>query len=178
MILSTNLGRLGLAIATALLVASCSGNVSFSIGGQSPEDAAIEVIEDDLGPTLGWTLVATCDAVDQPEEGDEFGCTATNDSGETAEFVVLVGDDEVNVNTTNIIANSALETVESVALGLIIDATTVAYPDGSVDCGADSIVIPTSGEVDCLLTELDGSITEIYLFEIDPDSGDFTLAAR
>ena len=178
MILSTNLGRLASAVATAVLITSCSGNVSFSIGGNSPEDAAIEVIEDDLGPTLGWTLSATCINVDDPEVGDEFDCTATNENDEIVEFVVAVGDDEVNVNTSNVIANSALETVESAALGLIIDATSLAYPDGSVDCGAESIVIPTSGEVDCLLTELDGSETEIYLYEIDANSGNFSLASR
>ncbi|NOX30253.1 MAG: hypothetical protein GXP35_09430 [Actinobacteria bacterium] len=177
MVLSSIVGRLGLAVATAILLASCGENLSFSIGGQSPEDAAIQVIEDDLGPTLGWTLVATCD-VDQPEIGDEFRCTATNDSGEIAEFVVLVGDDEVNVNTTNIIANSALQGAEAAALDLIVNSTGVEYSEGSVDCGTASIVIPASGEVDCLLTELDGSETEIYLYDINPDSGDFTLAAR
>ena len=173
-----SLTRVAVAVlAASMTSAACSGEVSFSISGQSPESAAETVIEGEIADLLGWELVATCPDADDPTEGDTFSCTAPAPGGETIEFLTTVGDGEVDVQTTNVLRADAVELFEAAALDLVRADTGAPYPDGSLECTDDAIVLPADGVVDCVLTDPTGSTQAIEMYDIDPESGDFFIRA-
>ncbi len=76
-----------LTLATLFVVTACSGDISFSIGGQSVDDAAVELIEGDLADQIGLgELTAACPEVPDAEVGTEFDCTATTADGAVIEI--------------------------------------------------------------------------------------------
>lgn len=145
---------LGVLLAACAVLAGCSA--SFSIGGQSVEDAAVELISGELADELGLgELSATCPPVEDPEVGTEFTCTATTSDGRTIEFDGVVDrEDHIDVQTTNIILPDKLE-------ANFYDALSAQNPDVELavegfDCGEETIVLeaddPSSRQVTCEVT--------------------------
>ena len=82
--------------------APCSGSVGSSIGGESPEDAAVERI-DGLDTDLS-DMETSCDSVEDPEVGTKFNCRSMTDDGREALWAVLIdGEDHINVTSINLI---------------------------------------------------------------------------
>jgi hypothetical protein len=149
-------------LASVALAAGCSGDVSFSIGGQSVEDAAVELIEGELADGIGLgELEADCPEVPDPEVGTEFGCTATTPDGAVIDFAGTVDrEDHIDVETTNVIVADALGTFEAAGIDLVNETEGAALDASAMDCGDASIVIPADGAIDCTLT--DPSSGELY----------------
>lgn len=130
---------------------ACSG--SFSIGGKSPEQAAAELIEQDLATQLDMTLVAACPELDDPAEGDEFECTATNEQGETLRFSAVIGDDVVNVNTTNVLTAQELTDLEANVASQLAAQAQLPLAAENFECGNAQLVVPDDGNISCALTD-------------------------
>lgn len=164
-------------MALALFTAGCSADVSFSIGGRSVEEAATDVIEEDIADLLGWELAASCEDVDDPAVGDVFSCTSPAPTGGQILFEVTVEENMVDVQSQNLVRADAVELFEAAALDLVRADTGATYPDGSFDCGDDTLVIPPDGVVDCQLSLPEGGVQTIEMYDIDPDTGDFFIRA-
>lgn len=140
-----------LAIATTLSLVGASCSASFSIGGQSVEEAAVELIEGDLAELIGLPLVAECPEVVDPDVGTEFSCTATSNDGRVAGFDVLVDrEDHIDVQTTNVItAESVPKFVDVIVSGIDEESGGAQV---AVDCGDQSIIADESDSFTCDLT--------------------------
>ena len=166
--------RIGLAgIGLLLFASACSA--SFSIGGKSPEAAAVEVIETQIAEQLGWELTADCPDLDDPQAGDTFTCTSDSPTGETIRYTVDIGDDEVNVNSTNLVTPSAVDELEAALLEAVRERTNVAFPRASVECSQEAIVIPDDGSTTCRFATPPGLESDLLVTDLDPDTGDFTV---
>ncbi len=140
-------------IAVSAMVAACSGNVSFSIGGQSAEDAASELIEGDLSEQVGLTLTASCPELEDPAQGDQFDCTGTADDGRVIIFTVDIGDNEVFANSTNMLVASAVPGFEQSIVDALNTENALELPDGSLDCGNGPIIVGSDSTVLCRLND-------------------------
>ena len=122
-------------IVALLVVGACSAS---SADFQS---AAEDVIEGDIAEqsTLG-DLSATCEEPDDPEPGDVFACTATTEDGRTIEFTATVeDDDQVNVQSTNLITVEGLGTIEEVAVAALEAEIGETLGVENFDCGAEPV---------------------------------------
>lgn len=165
-------------LATVAFAAGCSGELSFSIGGQSVEDAAVELIEGELaeGIDLG-PLDADCPEVSDPEVGTEFACTATTPDGQVIQFEGLVDrEDHIDVQTTNVIIADAIATFEAAGIDAIDRTEGTTLDVSAMDCGDASIVIPADGVVECTLTDpSSGELWDAVYTVTDLSTGDFSL---
>jgi hypothetical protein len=166
--------KAALVSALLLAVSACSGSLSFSIGGESVEDAAEALIEGDLATQLGLELTATCPEVADPEVGTEFSCTATTADGETVQFDGVVDrEDHIEVVTLNVIPADLLG--EYAAAGADTVEASVGFPV-VLDCGTDPVVLDASNEMECTLAAADGTdATTAVLTVTDIDTGDFDI---
>ncbi|MCP3936650.1 MAG: hypothetical protein GY708_14890 [Actinomycetia bacterium] len=155
---------LGLGFLLALL-AACSGSVEFSIGGDSPEEAATKVIEGDLADQLGLSLAADCPDVEDPVDGDAFTCTATTEDGSIVHFDATIDEaaQEVSVVSTNTLEASELERAIAEVTN---DDLGSALTPGDIECGEGSVIVA-----------VDDSVVECQI--ADPATGEhFALAAE
>ena len=143
-----------------LIGASCSGSVSFSIGGKSPEDAATELIEGELSEQVALALVAACPELDDPGEGDAFDCTGTTDDGRVINFTIDIGEDEVFANSTNMLVASAVGGFEESIVSALNAENALDLPLDSVDCGDGPLIVPADNLVLCRLSDPDS--TDVY----------------
>ena len=144
-----------LVAAAALVLASCSGEVTLSFGGRSADDAAVDLIEGDLAVQLGLgPLEANCQAVEDPEVGDTFPCTAFTEAAETVRFAGVVEDeDSIEVTSENVILADALPVVEAAAVEALESATGMTLGVENFDCGDRSVIVDLGGTLDCVLTD-------------------------
>ena len=147
-------------ILVSLIASACSGSVSFSIGGQSPEDAAESLIEGELSDQAGVELAAACDDLEDPGEGDSFNCTGTTPDGRIIEFVVDIGEDEVFANSTNLLVPDAVPDFEQSVIDALNANAGLNLPAGSLDCGDGALIVPQDKNVVCRLS--DPNSTDIY----------------
>lgn len=154
-----------------VVLASCSG--SFSIGGQTVEEAAVELIEGELSEIVGLTFVADCPEVVDPEVGTEFSCTAATDRGAIAHFDVLVDrEDHIDVQTTNLVSVEAFPKFESVISDGIAEESGGAQV--VVDCGEEAIIADAADSFSCALTG-DGADPEASVVVTVTDFDDGTI---
>lgn len=171
--------RLVLTVAFTLLAAACSGSVSFSIGGQSPDNAATSLIEGEIATNAGLgVLVATCDDEGADEVGDEFNCTAETADGQTIEFLVVIDrEDHIDVNSTNLLTANVLPAFESGAAASLGEQAGVTLPADSIDCGDEAIIFDGALEFVCAFYVPDSNdVYDITIELADLTSGDFDFA--
>ena len=162
------------------LGAGCSGSVEFSFGGaDSPDGAAVNLIESDLSDRLGLgPLNAVCNEPGSNEVGTLFLCRA-DASGERIEFEVLIdADDHILVVPTNVLAPDDLATLAATAAEVLNAEVGSALLPDSIDCGSDVVVADPTGEttLECALTSPDSGLvydTEIAITDLD--TGAFTV---
>lgn len=124
--------------ALAIGVSGVACSVEFTIGGEALEDAAVDLIEGALGEQLGLTLDATCPAVEDPEVGTSFTCTAVTADGRTVFVDGLVDRaDHIDLSTRNAVRTDSIARIEDLIIRSIADQTGEAY---EVDCGSETIV--------------------------------------
>ncbi len=162
-----------MAVGLMLVGAACSA--SFSIGGKSPEAAAAEVIETQIAEQLGWDLAADCPDLDDPQPGDSFTCTSDSPSGATIRYTVDIGDDEVNVNTVNLVNPDAVEQLEVALVDTVRERSRLPFPDAVAECADDAIVVPDDGTLTCTFSTPPGLESDLLVSDLDAETGDFTV---
>lgn len=144
---------LAVAVAVIVITSACSGSFSFSIGGQSPEAAAIDLIEGELSDELGAALTADCDELEDPNEGDSFTCTGTTDDGRVVDFDIDIGTDEVIADSVNLLVADRVPALEQSVLDALSAETNQEIPAGSLDCGDGPIIVPPDKSFVCRLSD-------------------------
>jgi hypothetical protein len=168
-----------LMIAFSLLAAACSGSVEFSIGGESPDNAAEDLIEGDIAEQAGLgELTADCEKPEDPEVGTFFDCTAETEDGQTILLTTEIDrEDHIDVNSTNLITPQALPSFETAGTNALAEQFGVELPDGTIQCGDESVVLAADGTFVCSFEDPgNGDIYDITYEVTDIDAGDFNLA--
>ena len=169
--------KLILGLVFVLALSACS--VEFSIGGKNPGAAAADLIEGEIAQQVGWTLDADCPELESPEAGDAFECTATNEFGDLVRFRVDVGEDEVDVNSTNVLRADVLTRTEADIAAALAQQTGLPLPAEYFDCGSGAIAVPDDGHVLCSLTDpVNGDVydADVTLYLGDPIRFDVSVA--
>jgi hypothetical protein len=163
----------------AVIVAGCSGEVSFSIGGDDPETAAEKRIEDqDFVDQVGLgELTADCNDPGDVEVGDTFLCTAETEDGQTIDVTATIADeDTLNVQSTNLLVPSDVATLEQAAVRTLNQQNNLNIPPGAIDCGDTAVVIPDDQRVPCVLTNpTNGLQYDTVITITDLESGEFSV---
>jgi hypothetical protein len=150
MISRLRLASVGGALAALLIFGACSASSA------DFKSAAEDVIEGEIAEesTLG-DLSATCEEPDDPESGDVFACTATTEDGRTIEFTATVeDDDQVNVQSTNLITVDGLGTIEEVAVAALEEEIGQPLGVENFDCGSEPVIVDVpDGTLTCALTD-------------------------
>ena len=162
-------------LATTGMLASCSAE--FSIGGQSPESAAVELIEGELSDELGVAMTGECDDVDDPDVGVSFECTGTIDDGRVVEFVTLIDrDDHIAVDSVNVLVPEAVDRFEAATAEGIAQQSGVPLDASAVDCGEGPIVFDSTMTMPCTLSDpSNGDVYDVTLTVTDIDEGLFDI---
>ena len=175
-------GRFRLAcllVGFAVVASACSGSVDFSFGGQTPAEAAVDLIEGEamaqrLG--IGPITQAVCqDPVDQ-EVGTSFPCTAQS-GGMTVDFsVVLEEDDRIFAGPTNVVDSFALTRLETVAVQELNRQNGFTLPQDALECGDGSVILDPNQQMTCALTDPDsGTVFDALVTVTNTDTGDFNI---
>jgi hypothetical protein len=157
-----------------VVISACS--FSFSVGGDSAEDAsasAVEIIaelsdEDGLGVTE-----TNCDAPADTDTGTTFDCISVTVSGAAITWVAELDGDEINVNSTNLITAGGLVSLLEALAGVVAEDTGVAYTAVDLDCGVAPIVLDSANEMPCELTLPSGELQALIVAIRDTTSGEF-----
>lgn len=198
--------RLGIPAALAVLAllalaaSACgSGSIGFQIGGQSVEEAAVDLIETELAEDFGTELTGECPEVSDPEVGTEFTCTATTPDGEVIPVDAVIDREDhialtAAVATPATIRNAAIEAIEG-DLAEVVGADLTAecpevdnadegstfsctgtLPDGSaaeieatVGSGADVGVRTTNVVIASALPQIEAAAAELLVEQIGAD---------
>lgn len=161
----------------AILVSACSGSASFSIGGQTVEEAAEELIAGDLAEQIGLgALIPDCPAVDDPEVGTTFACTATTADGQIITIDGVVDrEDHIDLKATNLVAGPPIE--QQLAETLQTQNPDAGLTADGVDCGGEVIVL-VDQQLTCEIRPANAPMQIATLTVIDSATGEFefTLA--
>ncbi|MEZ5281725.1 MAG: hypothetical protein R2770_14790 [Acidimicrobiales bacterium] len=158
--------------------AACSGSVDFSIGGKSPEDVAVELIEGELSDQIGVELTGECPELEDPEDGAVFECQGLAADGRVVHFEATIDEAEemVNLVSTNVVSPDNLSLLEADAARLLGEQVGADLPAENYDCGDGPTIVPDSGELDCALT--DPSNGDVYdsVLTLDLQTGSFDIS--
>ncbi len=150
------------AVTTAMaLLTSCSGSSEFSFGSSSsPDDAAVSLIEDDLGPQLGLGEVdAECNSPASSDVGTRFNCTADVD-GQIARFEALIdAEDHINVQSLNVVTADDIVQLDQAATALLEPQVGGGLGPDSLLCGDQSLILDDSREVSCAFVNPNDGLT-------------------
>jgi len=172
-------GMVGAVAAALLLAGACSGSVSFSVGGESPAEAAVDLIEGDaMAQRLGLDDIsdAVCDEPAEEEVGVIFECTATS-GGNTIEFdVEIEAEDRIFAGPTNVVDGALLPDYEVSAVQSLNAANGFSLPDDAMDCGDRTVVLDAERTMICTITEPEtGTVYDAALTVSDTETGAFSV---
>jgi len=159
-------------------LAGCSGEVSFSVGGKSPESAAEERIEsEEFVQQIGLgELTAECNDPGDVEEGDTFLCTATTADDQTIKITTTIVDEEsLNVRSTNIVVADAVGRLEAAAVDLLNRQQKISLPPGSIECGDTTVVLADDKTMPCVLNDTNGDVYDAVVTIGDLTAGTFEI---
>ena len=159
---------------------ACSGSVDFSFGGQTPADAAVDLIEGEaMAQRLGVAPItgALCQNPVDEQVGTTFSCTADS-AGETINFEVLLEEDErIFAGPTNVVDTVALSRLETVAVQSLNSANGFTLPEDAMECGDESVILDSAMQMTCALTDPStGVVFDALVTVNDTGTGDFNVA--
>lgn len=139
--------------ASVLVTASglAGGEPSFAFDvDMSRELAAEGIIERTILPSLGFgDTEAVCG--DSEEASEPFACGTLLDDGRLLEFVAFDDGGQVQVAASNVLGPTQLADLDA-TLAETVEAAGFAVPGARLDCGAETVVLDTSGAFKCTLT--------------------------
>lgn len=134
---------------------------------------AEKTIREQIALQLETTLVPSCDLPTSVENGTEFLCVAPAELDREIEFLAKISDDDIDVNTTNVLVRDAITRMEetgSEALEIL--------GGGTVDCGDDAYrLLNADKEMACLWTD-DADKVGVVVFTVEDDSGAFEMSIK
>jgi len=141
-------------------VAALSAGCSFTTGSQSPGDAAVELIEGELGAQSGLEYVdIDCTEPAENEIGAMFACTASviDDAGPNAgalvDFIgVLEDDKQIFVAPSNIISPDEMALVEQEAAAVLSEEVGAAIAPEDVVC-PEQVTVLVDDQMSCEITD-------------------------
>lgn len=169
-------------LAMSTLVVVGLGACSFSLGGESPADAAVDLIEGDFADTFSLPVSnTTCVEPASDAVGTTFTCTADHDGAPVNFDVLIDAEDHINVNSTNVVYPSMLEAVEATVIDSMNDQGDFGLTVDAMDCGDQPLVLDADMIFTCGLTEPGTTNvfdTTIRMNEIESLTFDFEVAAE
>lgn len=138
-----------------MVLAGTAAGCTFSTG-TSPQDAAVELIEGELGDQVGMVFSSpSCTAPPDTEVGTTFTCTARNEAGDTVTFDgVIDPDDSIFVAPSNVILAEEMDLVEAEAAQVLGDDIGVAIDPSAVECPEETTVLEDD-QLRCEITDVD-----------------------
>jgi hypothetical protein len=117
------------------------------------------LIEGQLASSLGVDeLTATCDEPASKDVGTTFGCVADLPGGDKVTVDATVQDrGEVAVQTTNLLTQENLATIESEAARILSEQVGQTLPAENIDCGDQPMVAEAGEPFVCALTDPSGT---------------------
>jgi hypothetical protein len=171
--------RATLLLVGALVFSACSGSVNFSFGGQTPAEAAVELIEGEaMGQRLGIDQLTNAVCVEPPdtEVGTVFPCTADSAGYAVVFDVELETEDRIFAAPTNVVEARLLAGYATSAVQALNDSNGFTLPEDVIDCGGTSIVLDADSQMICTLTDPEnGAEYDAVLTVSDTDSGTFDV---
>lgn len=140
----------------ALVSVGCSGSFEFSVGGQSPAEAAVGLIEGDaMMRRLNVDPItdATCDDPVTAEVGVIFECRGTSGDSQITFEVEIEAEDKIFAGPTNVVDGSVLDAYADSAVDALNAQNGFSLPDGSLDCGDRSVILDAENKMYCLLDD-------------------------
>lgn len=172
------LTHLPMMTAFALVVSACS--FSFSVGGDSQEEAsesAVSIVADLSGRDGLGVTETNCDVPADTDTGTMFDCISATESGNAITWVAELDGDEINVNSTNLISVAGLSSLLDGVAALVAEDTGVDYTAADLDCGVAPVVLDATHEFGCELTLPSGDTQALIVTVDDTTSGEFRLRA-
>lgn len=163
-------------VMAVLLASACS----FSLGGESPAEAAVDLIEGDFSDQFGLVLTnASCDDPPSEDIGTTFECRANLGEAVVLFDVEIDAEDHILARSTNVVYPE-----QQVAIGeAIADSFANQGVEGlsadALDCGGEIIVLGSEMSFVCALTEPgSGDVydTSIRINDIENLTFDFVVA--
>ena len=169
----------GLLVLLAVTATACSGSVDFSFGGQTPAEAAAELIEGEaMAQRLGVGQItnAVCDEPPTQDVGTVFACTSQSD-GQSIDFeVILEDDDRIFAGPTNVVDPAGLSRLEVVAVQELNRQNDFSLPEDAMECGDGGGILDENMQMTCELTDPDtGLVFEALVTVADTESGEFSV---
>ncbi|MEL7157906.1 MAG: hypothetical protein AAFN30_15115 [Actinomycetota bacterium] len=169
-------GRMMAGLAGVIACASLIAGCSFSIG-DTPTNAAEEVIEGDLAEQLGLSgLSADCEVPANQDVGTTFDCTSDAEIGEIRWLATIQEDDIVNVRDVNLLTAEQLVNLENAAVDLLEEGSGQALGYENFSCGVAPVVIPADLTVSCeLIDPVNGDSYDTDLVFASDEYTEFTV---
>lgn len=122
-------------------------------------DAAVDAIEGDVADQIGVDdLTAECEEPADDAVGTTFACTAEHPDGEIRITSEIVEDDEVNVQTLNLLVPEDMPMLEESASQALSESTGAALAPEALDCGDGAVIVSAGPELVCAYTADDGAV--------------------
>lgn len=169
----------GLVLLLAMVMSACSGSVDFSFGGQTPAEAAVDLIEGEaMAQRLGVSTITDAVCQDPPNRdvGTVFTCTSQSD-GQAIEFdVVLEDEDRIFAGPTNVVDPAGLSRLEVVAVQELNRQNDFGLPEDALQCGDGGAILDADMQMTCELTEPEtGQVFDAVVTVADTETGDFGI---
>jgi len=163
----------------AVVASACTGSVDISFGGETPAEAAVDLIEgNEMAARIGIASVsdAECDDPLDEEIGTIFMCTAQSD-GQTINFeVALEEDDRIFASPTNVVDPAGLSRLEDAAVQGLNNENDFGLPEGALECGDSGVILNAENQLICALTDPDtGVMFDTLVTVTDVETGQFTV---
>ncbi len=163
-------------IAALFVLTGCS----FVLGGETPDEAAVDLIEgqefqDQLD--IGEITNAQCDMPTSDEVGTLFSCTADSAEGDLEFEVEIDSEDHIFAVPTNVIGDDAKASLGAGLAELIGSDLDIDFPESAVDCGEGITVFDPAGSdpmLSCPITDPEsGEIYDATITITDTSTGAF-----
>lgn len=153
-----------LAVVLALISLGCSGEVSLSFGGESVDDAAVELIEgqemrDFLN--IGALTNGACDDPGTDEVGTHFACTADSPDGPLEFDVEIDREDHIFATPLNVISLDQQQFFMELGGNALGEQIGQEFPIDLLDCG-DKALVYAAGTNAAVMDCSFGDVGEIY----------------
>lgn len=177
--LPVHFSLLAVLVSFAVGATACTGRVDISFGGQSPAEAAVELIEGEAMAQRLEVLAITNTVCEDPadeEVGATFECTSDSD-GQTINFEVRIEeDDRIFAGPTNVIGTAPLLRLETASVQALNRENDFSLPEDSMDCGDDAVILDSEMQMTCLLADPSTDVTyEVLVTVTDVNAGDFSV---
>ena len=166
----------GLVVGLVSVVAGCSFSIGRDSAGDIQQKAEELIAELDAEGDLG-VEATECEMPADNQAGTSFTCSSRTAGGAAIQWLAEISEDEVDVNSTNLVSADAASRLEAAVAEVAAENTGVPYSATDVDCGAAPIVLDEAMSTVCILALPDGDSQTLGITFTNLDTGDFQVEA-